>query len=314
MIKSPITGTQNVKEIAKVDSSIILDKYKTNFGVNIEHVFKGVESVTLMECQDTGYRFYHPFHLAGDGNFYNILNVAFTGKKYYPTWKQEYDFAVTELSSDTKVLDIGCGDGKFLAKASTIAQKVVGIDFSEAAIQKVVSLGIEAHVTTLSEFKKSNSLRFNCITAFQVLEHLVDIKGFFDDALSLLDINGKLVLSVPDNSPYLFGYDFLEPLNLPPHHMGLWNADAFKKLEEYFPIKLQSIHYEKNESFKRYLFAISTYVNYKLFGYSAYKNKLLKALVTIVLSPLLVPFTFFNLSTGKVKGVTITCIFVKNVE
>lgn len=312
MIKSPITETENVREILKIKSSIIIDKYKSNFDVNVEHIFKGVESIALMECLDTGYRFYHPFHLAGDGDFYNILNVAFTGKKYYPTWKQEYDFAISELNLGTKVLDIGCGDGKFLGKASTIAEKVVGIDFSDAAIEKVVSHGIEAHVTTLGEFKKSNIINFNCITAFQVLEHLVDIKGFFDDALSLLDNNGKLVLSVPDNSPYLLGYDFLEPLNLPPHHMGLWNADVFKKLEQYFPIKLQSIHYEKNESFKRYWFAVSTYVNYKLFGYSAYKNKVLKALLTIILSPLLIPFTLFNLATGKVMGVTITCIFVKN--
>jgi 2-polyprenyl-3-methyl-5-hydroxy-6-metoxy-1,4-benzoquinol methylase len=313
MIKSPITGNKNVKEIVKIDSSIILDKYHSNFGVNIEHIFKGIKSVSLMECLDTGYRFYHPFHLAGDGDFYNILNIAFTGKEYYPTWKQEYNFAISGLNSETKILDIGCGDGKFLAKASTIAEKAVGIDFSEAAIEKVVSQGIEAHASTLGEFKKKNSLRFNYITAFQVLEHLVDIKEFLDDALSLLEINGKLVLAVPNNSPYLFGYEFLEPLNLPPHHMGLWNADSFKKLERYFPIKLQSIHYEKNEPFRRYLFAVSTYVNYKLFGYTAYKNKFLKALVTIVLSPLLVPLTLLNLLTGKVKGVTITCIFVKNV-
>jgi 2-polyprenyl-3-methyl-5-hydroxy-6-metoxy-1,4-benzoquinol methylase len=67
---------------------------------------------------------------------------------------------------------------------------------------------------------------YDAVCLFQVLEHMHDISGFFKHVRAFIKPQGKLIISVPNNNPYLYVNDKLHTLNLPPHHMGLWTGSS----------------------------------------------------------------------------------------
>jgi hypothetical protein len=96
--------------------------------------------------------------------------------------------------------------------------------------------------------KRMTWLRF-----FQVLEHISAVQSFLTAAIKCLKKNGLLVLAVPNNEPYLFGFNKYDWLNLPPHHMGWWNAASLQKLSGFFPIKTERIRACPFRDYNNYL-------------------------------------------------------------
>ena len=68
-----------------------------------------------------------------------------------------------------------------------------------------------------------------------------------------------MIVCVPNNNPYLYKHDFYHTLNLPPHHAGLWNKEAFGNLPRFFPMKVRSIRIEPLQDYKLWY---QTQVNY----------------------------------------------------
>jgi 2-polyprenyl-3-methyl-5-hydroxy-6-metoxy-1,4-benzoquinol methylase len=68
-----------------------------------------------------------------------------------------------------RVLDIGCGDGQFLALAKTIAASAVGCEPDRQWRAHHKKLGLDV-VSNLSELEEQAS--FDVITMFHVLEHI----------------------------------------------------------------------------------------------------------------------------------------------
>ena len=96
------------------------------------------------------------------------------------------------------ILDVGCGLGFFLDATRQSGWTIYGIDPSNDAINKCKQKGISnAFVGTLSEVKLP-SIQFDVITAFDVLEHVVDPVGFLTQTHSMLASEGILVIAVPN--------------------------------------------------------------------------------------------------------------------
>ena len=70
------------------------------------------------------------------------------------------------------------------------------------------------------------------------------VRSFIESSLKLLKSGGRLIIGAPYNNPYLYVSDKYHTLNLPPHHVGLWNKSSFKSLEKYFQIEVKSMHIE----------------------------------------------------------------------
>ena len=140
----------------------------------------------------------------------------------------------------TSVLEIGCGDGRFLKKICRLFP-VRAREYNEKALKKLAQMGIP-----LDE----EGMKYDFVMAFQVLEHVEDVKGFLDLCVEKLNDGGYLLITVPNNdSKYINEVDVI--LDHPPHHATQWPKAALYEVariysldvEEYYVDPLRFEHY-----------------------------------------------------------------------
>ena len=237
-VKSPVTHSYNTSFITSFDVATIRKQYIEEVNVDPIRFFQGLDQIHLYKCNDTGYRFYYPDNIWGDGLFYEDLEK--NNSWYYAKERWEHAKAIDLISPEDDVLEIGCGDGVFLEILKRKGIKnIQAIELNKLAVDKLIGLGFN-HVynETIEAFSPTHQGNYDVVCCFQVLEHIYDIKSFLDGALMTLKPGGKMLIAVPHNNPYLLRYDINHTLNLPPHHAGLWNQESFENLQKFFDIKL----------------------------------------------------------------------------
>lgn len=247
-IKSPITGNSNVSLIEKFDSKKIIEIYSKDLKVDVQKYFADADSIALYECKQTGYRFFTPYTVIGDGEFYSKLQHSTTS--YYSQDKWEHKKALEFINPSDHLLEIGCGSGFFLQKVASKGAKVLGADFNEKAIEEAKKKGLQVENRSVEDMAQLYPEKFDIVCFFQVLEHINDINGFITSALKCLKKGGKLIIGVPNNNPYLYKYDKFHALNLPPHHVGLWNKKSLKSLSSIYNLNIIKISTEPLSNLK----------------------------------------------------------------
>jgi SAM-dependent methyltransferase len=250
-LKSPLSNSEEVKLVHTFPSQQIVEGYRKELGIDVSRYFLNIPEVSLFEGTDSKYRFYYPFSLEGDSAFYELLSTS--PIQYYPGWKWENEVASQYIQDGMKVMDLGCGDGSFLAGMNR-RKKIegYGIEFNADAIQKARSKGVKVYDRPIEQSDPSQNGSFDLATSFQVLEHIGDVKRFLQQKVDLVKPGGLIIIGVPYNHPYLYGKDKHHVLNLPPHHMGLWNESSLLNLERFFPVKVISICIEPLNDFSYY--------------------------------------------------------------
>jgi methionine biosynthesis protein MetW len=99
-----------------------------------------------------------------------------------------------------RVLDVGCGSGRFLRVLKQRGHQGVGVDVSESAVATARQTGVEAHVADLNTGAGFESLPapFDVITVLDVLEHTFDPAAVLRRLTSLTHSQGSLIVSVPN--------------------------------------------------------------------------------------------------------------------
>ncbi|MCF8237228.1 MAG: class I SAM-dependent methyltransferase [Saprospiraceae bacterium] len=239
LVRCPLTGRENVRKVADLDIERIISDYR-KLGIDVEDDLRAAGGIEIYACLETGYRFFSPQSLAGNAAFYEQLQQAYSG--YYREDKWEYRRALRYLTSGESLLDVGCGSGAFVHLAKQAGLKAEGLEYNELAVQKGRSQRLTIHHEDLHQWAADHASQYDVVSSFQVLEHIADVRSFVQSNLKLLRPGGKLVIGVPNSNPYIFGFHLYDPLNLPPHHMGLWNARALEGLGQEFnldPIKIE---------------------------------------------------------------------------
>jgi 2-polyprenyl-3-methyl-5-hydroxy-6-metoxy-1,4-benzoquinol methylase len=123
------------------------------------------------------------------------------------------------LHGQGRLLDFGCGGGRFLALMHRAGWQVTGVDASAAAVDTVRrELGVAAFVGSLPHARLADG-SFDVITMIHSLEHVHEPLAVLQAAQRLLAPGGKLVVAVPniDSLAYgWFGPDWFA-LDLPRH-------------------------------------------------------------------------------------------------
>ncbi len=243
--KSPVVEGKSASLAHSFAVEDIVRLYSQQTGLNVQRFFDGMTEIGLYECSATGYRFYHPFAVQGDGEFYGSLYHANfdEGSGYDRDWSEDHEFALRHVSADDDVLEIGSGSGKFLERAGERARSARGLEIDEFAAGLATEKGLGVTVGSLETHAPSNEGRYSVVCAFQVLEHESDVRGFLNSAITLLRPGGRLLLSVPNSDPFYQRFNKYEVMNMPPHHVGLWRLVSLGRLTDFFEIELTGHEY-----------------------------------------------------------------------
>ena len=105
--------------------------------------------------------------------------------------------ALLEAISDfdgKHILEVGCGKGRFIREIAKRNARCVGIDVSENFLK-------DAQAKKRGTFLKASATRlpfgsktFDVVFAVEVIEHLPDLKGFFEEASRVLKDEGRLII------------------------------------------------------------------------------------------------------------------------
>jgi 2-polyprenyl-3-methyl-5-hydroxy-6-metoxy-1,4-benzoquinol methylase len=309
---SPLTGKPGVSKIDSISREDIITLYRNQLGIDVSRFFTDTFFADVYECKETGYRFYYPQEIMSDAKFYEELQKKGESDStgYYRTNQFDHTYAASLIISDEKVLDIGSGNGSFLKSILPVTKNITGIELNEYTANLCRKQGLEIFDELIESHAKKRTGYYDTVCSFQVLEHVFNVKDFIEYALLALKPKGKLIISVPNNEPWFLRFSKYETLNLPPHHMGLWNKNSFRKIELLFPVQLKNIIYSGSYSWK-----IDAY--YRARNWARVKSIIHQhSLIEKIMIGLLIPFSSMlsigDKLVGKIKGGQICVHFEKN--
>lgn len=140
-------------------------------------------------------------------------------------------FMTLEHDKPGRLVDVGCGAGRFLRRMQKRGWEAEGVEFDPQAARKVTArYGIRVHVGDLRAAALADD-SYDVVTMNQVMEHVFDPRGTLSECLRILKPGGKLIMTTPNvNSvgarefgPYWRGWE-------PPRHLHLFSVEALKRL------------------------------------------------------------------------------------
>ncbi len=140
-----------------------------------------------------------------------------------------------------RLLDVGCGAGKFLHRHQQLGWHVRGIDFSEKACQVCWQQGLKVHHgDVFSADYDRNS--FDVITLRQSIEHVPDPVKVLSKVSQFLVPDGKILVSTPNVESLgflLFGNCWF-PLEAP-RHLVLFSPKTIHQLAQTAMLRVNRI-------------------------------------------------------------------------
>ncbi len=97
-----------------------------------------------------------------------------------------------------KVVDIGCGEGKFLLKLQENGIPAKGCDFSKGYVKKCQSKKLDVIFADTNKSFPYNDKEFDIVYCGEVLEHMVNPDHFIQECFRILKEDGHLILTTPN--------------------------------------------------------------------------------------------------------------------
>lgn len=146
---------------------------------------------------------YHYIPRVEDGHFSQLQ---------YWSWGMHYlggmRVVIDQLEpwSFNSLIDVGCGDGRFLREIAAERPSVdsLGIDYSERSIAMARGMSPDIDYEVVDLLSEEVEREFDVATAVEVLEHIKpdDLPAFISRIADLLNGGGRFVLTVPhENKP-----------------------------------------------------------------------------------------------------------------
>jgi 2-polyprenyl-3-methyl-5-hydroxy-6-metoxy-1,4-benzoquinol methylase len=252
-VLSPLTNKEALL-IETINIDMLKNDYSENFDIDISPFLEGIDNIYIFKCQQTGYRFYYPFNIAGDSDFYKKLQSF---DWYYMPWKWENQMSLKYFKKDDKILEVGSGGLGFIKKIKDFGFDIIGLELNEESIKKGKEIGVDILNQTVQDHANSNKEKYNVVCSYQVLEHISDVSSFIKAQVDCLKVGGKLIVCVPNNDSFI-KLTSGGLLNKPPHHMGLWNKNSLSKISSIFGLKVDKVIFEPLQDYHVNWFVAST--------------------------------------------------------
>ncbi len=136
------------------------------------------------------------------------------------------------FTADGKLLDIGCGGGKFLLSMKKLGWDAEGVEFNQSACETCRQSGIKVFHGELMEAGIAEA-SFHVVTARHVIEHIPDPSMFVAEIFRILKPGGLMVLKTPNSRALArnwFGTNWFP--NEVPRHLVLYSPFNLSLLAE----------------------------------------------------------------------------------
>jgi len=110
-------------------------------------------------------------------------------------------FLLGHVRAGERVLDMGCGEGRFAAALACIGARPVGIDVAAEPLRRALERHPELDLRrmTAEGAWPLEDASFDAVWAGEVIEHVADTAGWLSEARRVLRSGGSLLLSTPDH-------------------------------------------------------------------------------------------------------------------
>ena len=156
-------------------------------------------------------------------SYASAVDPQFVGQNQHriSTFSRSIDYLVSnhglKVTQETKVLDVGCASGAFPKAAADAGLSVIGVEPSKwLSEQGRINYGLDIRTGILSDHN-FQSLNFDLVTLWDVIEHLTDPTEVVADIHRLLKPSGLLVVNYPDYASWarrILGYKWPFFLNV----------------------------------------------------------------------------------------------------
>jgi 2-polyprenyl-3-methyl-5-hydroxy-6-metoxy-1,4-benzoquinol methylase len=138
-----------------------------------------------------------------------------------------------------KLLDVGCGNGRYLDGMKKLGWQTQGVEFNASAVEVCKLSGLNVHHGDLFSAQfESNS--FDVINVSHVVEHVPNPVAFFTELCRVLKPNGSLIIKTPNSQAYgkkLFNTNWYA--NDVPRHLYLFAQQNLIVLANNCGLKIQ---------------------------------------------------------------------------
>lgn len=208
-----------------------------------------------------------------------------------------------DLSINSKILEIGFGDGSFLKSLEELGFEVYGIEIDKRSVESAKSnLGLKnLYNMSLDEFVDKcieEGVRFDLVFFFEVLEHQTNPRDFLEKARKILKDGGYIAGTVPNrNRPFAELTRKGRTYDFPPHHFLWFDKESLQNLFKHAKLSYIQIKYLYPDVYHFYtlisdLMYDKTKIN--LFNRNLFSNN--KTLVSFRISRSIVKFLMYVVS------------------
>src|SRR5215210_4978473 len=116
-------------------------------------------------------------------------------------WARRRGLLLAEARAGERVLDLGCGAGRFVAALRDAGADPVGVELSEAALERARRNVLGADLRPLGEdgALPLEDASVDLVWCSEVLEHVPDTAGLLSEARRVLRTGGRLLVTTPSH-------------------------------------------------------------------------------------------------------------------
>jgi SAM-dependent methyltransferase len=236
----PLCGSSSAATLSHIHLSDVwrayAEQWATSFSDDVIAKY-GNGPAALCRCGRCELEWFDPA-LEGDSAFYSQL---FTGGITYETWRWEFDQAARRIADGARVVEVGPGEGAFLRSVLPRCASVEALEKNPHAANVLRAAGIKVSEDDVRADALARPGRADIVCAFQVLEHVADVRGFLSALLTIVAPGGEVLLSVPNRERFRQG---MEPNDCPPHHLSRWSPRQFTAVADILGVDLTLVQYQ----------------------------------------------------------------------
>jgi 2-polyprenyl-3-methyl-5-hydroxy-6-metoxy-1,4-benzoquinol methylase len=118
-----------------------------------------------------------------------------------PYYQLRRAFLRRGVMSGERVLDVGCGDGRFAAELAAHGASVVGIDVAEEPLRRARERNerLDLRLVAPAGGWPLEDASFDVVWAGEVIEHVADTAGWLSEVRRVLRPRGRLLMSTPNH-------------------------------------------------------------------------------------------------------------------